>query len=82
MFSLKECCGINPDYPSRCMVANCEEPIIAEVHCSSYAEAWKLFSPATANSRKPDRRIYICEKHLREDRRARRVKWQGLLFPV
>jgi hypothetical protein len=80
MSTTKECCGVVLDRSPRCFVRDCRERIVAEIHHTSYRRAWKLFSPSTAYSRKPGSRIYVCETHLREDRRAQRVLWQRVLF--
>jgi hypothetical protein len=78
----KECCGVNRDRPPECLVLNCHEPVIAEVHFSDYPKAWQLYGHATLHSKKPDRQLFICAKHLRDDPRSESVRWQGLLFPV
>jgi hypothetical protein len=80
MSTIKECCGVVLDRAPRCFVPGCPERIVAEVHHTSYRQAWKLFSPSTAYSHKPNSRIFVCEKHLHENRQAQRVLWQRVLF--
>jgi hypothetical protein len=78
----KNCCGINPYSPPHCLVFDCPGVVVAEVHSSDTKKAWQLFGPASSPFRTPDHRLVICEKHLHEDRRARQLRWQWLLFPV
>jgi hypothetical protein len=71
-------------YAPHCAISGCTGAIRAEADDTNYAYAVRLFFGYTldrkTNSRRlGDRRIYICEYHLKHDPRARSIVWQDLL---
>jgi hypothetical protein len=71
----------------RCVIEDCQLPVVAEVDCLDFGVAYRLFygrvlNRKTQSRREGDPHILICESHLASDSRAGRVGWQWLLFAM
>jgi hypothetical protein len=72
--------------PARCVVENCKNPIVAEVHIDDYATALMMFRGIRREKipyrRSGDERFFICRTHLEGDQRMAELRWQWLMFEV
>jgi hypothetical protein len=69
----------------RCAIPGCVNPIVAEVHIDSYAQAVYQLRGITRRKimirRVGDERLFICEAHLQSsDARLNGIEWQLLLI--
>ncbi len=66
-----------------CIVGGCDANVVAEVHDCDYSIALRIFHGTTREKmrtrRLGDERIYTCAKHLENDWRMAKVRWQFLI---
>jgi hypothetical protein len=80
---VKSCCGLTFDRSARCAISGCLGQPSVQIHHSDLAQAQRLFFGLTGpRSKRSVRQVYLCERHLHQDSRSSKLRWQGLLFPV